>query len=367
MKVGILTLHYAINQGAILQSFALQETIKKLGHTVEFIDYRPMYPVRWRDFISKSPKGLYVKYLNTLRGLWWEVIKDDFGKVNQRSPMRYKNIKDLSDNYPEYDVYIVGSDQVWNFNNNLSPVYLLEWVKQDSRLVSYAASMGQCEVPKELHESLKKSLSRFSAISLREKKACDFISSLLPDRKIYHTLDPTLLLSAKEYDKIIEPIKVSGDFFVTYILNVLDSVQIEIIDKIKNILGCKLVNLRNPSSCIYLFGKDEDNRVVTPYQWLNYIKRSKVVVCGSFHAVVFSLIFHKPFLVIMPMATKTKGGNVRILSLLEPLKLTHHCIYEAEGSDIEKIISERIDWEYVDRKISELKKKSLDFLVKSIK
>ena len=84
MKIGILTLHYAINQGAVLQAYALQEAVRKLGHDVEFIDYRPRYPVKLRDFITKSPVTAYEKTLNTIIGFWWQEVLDCFGKINKR-------------------------------------------------------------------------------------------------------------------------------------------------------------------------------------------------------------------------------------------------------------------------------------------
>lgn len=362
MKIGILTFHYAINQGAVLQAYALQEAIRKLGHDVEFVDYRPRYPVKLRDFIAKSPVTAYEKTLNTIIGFWWQEVLDCFGKINKRGSVRYRSDRELFANPPLYDAYVVGSDQVWNFTNSLNPAYLMEWVPSDRRVISYAASMGQCVIPEAFHDHIRHDLSRFAAISLREKKARDFVASLLPDKEIVQTVDPTLLLSSNDFQRIIEPVSVDDEYVATYILSILEPAHRDILDKVKNVTGLRIVNLRNPSTCVFLYGRNEKNKIVTPYQWLDYIQKSKYVVCSSFHAVVFSLIFHKPFLVIMPLSSRNNGGNVRILSLLEPLGLSSHCIYESEGNNVEKILNDDIDWETVERKLLELRNSSLDFL-----
>ena len=108
------------------------------------------------------------------------------------------------------------------------------------------------------------------------------------------------------------------------------------------------------------------NTIVTPYQWLGYIRKAESVICGSFHATVFSLIFHKPFIVLLPKALEKKGGNTRINSLLEPLGLQGRILYDCRANDIEAAIRQAIDWDRVEAALTAQKQQSISFLKKAL-
>ena len=122
-----------------------------------------------------------------------------------------------------------------------------------------------------------------------------------------------------------------------------------------------LINLRNPDTCIRL--PNAKNKIVTPYEWLSYIKQAEFVICGSFHAVVFSLLFHKPFIVLQPSYIEKAGGNQRIYSLLNPLKLTDRCFSEFNYNAINSLLSTNINWQDVDKELKLQKEKSKHFLL----
>lgn len=361
MRIAILTFHNALNQGAVLQAYALQTYIESLGHEVEFIDYRPErhYSLK-RDFLAKSWSMMIYKWCNVYNGIRY-TRRNDFSKVLRVSPVRYVSFQELKANPPQYDLYICGSDQVWHFPNQLNPVYLMDFLPDGARMISYAASMGQNFPPSDTASALRQSLSRYQGLSLREEKAADYVRVFFNgQRRVCQSVDPTLLLSSSAYDSISEPIGPTKEYIATYILSMMEPGHYDVIRSANETLQAEIINLRNPDTCSIL--KGYKNKIVTPYQWLSYIKRAKAVICSSFHAVVFSLIYHKQFILIQPATLKEKGGNLRVISLLKPLGLSHHCIYNAEESDVEQLLNEQINWRKVDDAIATMAESSKEYL-----
>jgi len=366
MKIGIITFHNALNAGAVLQAYALQTLLTQQGHKVEFINYNPIRKYTYRDYIAKSPIVMFNKWLNIYNGKKY-TKNGNFNKVLNLSPIKYQSYRDLENSNLDYDMYIAGSDQIWNFYTSLSPVYMLDFVPDGKKKIAYAASMGQCCMDKSLYEDFKNKLMTFDAISLREENGVDFVNSLFKGERIaYQTLDPTLLIDAKYYDKIIDKEHVKDKHYIcTYILAELDNDNAEIIKNIKSSLGLDIINLRNPDTCIRLL--HAHNKIVTPYQWLYYIKYSNLVICSSFHAVAFSLIFHKPFIALVPPNYKDKGGNMRINTLLKNVGLLNRIVERFDIRRIQNILREPIKWNDVDAQIRQLRDLSIEFLNDNLK
>lgn len=363
MRIGISTRHDALNAGAILQAYALQTCLEEMGHQVEFIDAEIPHKFNWKNYVSKSPKKMIFKWIDNFNG--WRYRKNKYWNTClHKSSLHYKTYKELENNPPIYDIYIVGSDQVWNFSSKLSPLYLLQFVPHNKKRIAYAASMGQCNIPKHLYGPLKLALSNFHAISLREDSGVTFVNKLLNTESACKTIDPTLLIERKYFCKICKSPKISNDFVVSYILSSLNKqICISIVEYCRHI-GLPIINLRNPTTCLRL--PHAKNKIVTPYQWLGYMSKAKIVISCSFHATVFALIFHKPFVVILPGELKKQGGNARINSLLEPLGLTNHILYDITPDKLKNILNKEIDWSNIDTKIKELRKYSIQFLKSSI-
>lgn len=361
MKIGVITFHNALNAGAVLQAYALQTFLSQLGHQVEFINYNPIRRYSFRDYIAKSPLVMFNKWRNIFYGKRYTKL-NNFNKVLSLSPQTYLSYEDLIGRPMDYDLYIAGSDQIWNFYTSLSPIYLLDFVPANKKKIAYAASMGQCRIDKSLYTAFKDKLMRFDAISLREKNGVDFVNALLQgEKQAIQALDPTLLSDASIYDPIIEKTETGNKPYIcTYILAELDQENANIVFYIKAKLGRDILNVRNPDSCIYLH--KAKNKIVTPYQWLYAVKNSEFVICSSFHAVVFSLIFHKPFVALVPPNCKNKGGNMRINTLLEDVGLLNRIIPHYDTEQINQTINDSINWNKIDRKIISLREPSINFL-----
>ena len=361
MKVGIVTLHNALNAGAVLQAYALQTFLSQLGHQIEFINYNPIRKYSFRDYIAKSPLVMFNKWRNIFYGKRYSK-QSNFNKVLSLSSKTYMSYEDLVSRPMDYDLYIAGSDQIWNFYTSLSPIYLLDFVPTNKKKIAYAASMGQCRIDKSLYTAFKDKLMRFEAISLREKNGVDFANSLLKgEKQAIQAVDPTLLNDASIYDQIIEKIETGNKPYIcTYILAELDQENADIISYIKTKIGLDILNIRNPDTCIHLH--KAKNKIVTPYQWLYAVKNSEFVICSSFHAVVFSLIFHKPFVALVPPDHKNKGGNMRINTLLGDVGLLNRIIPHFDTEKINQTINSPINWDEIDRRIKCLRKPSINFL-----
>ncbi|MDR0606077.1 MAG: polysaccharide pyruvyl transferase family protein [Bacteroidales bacterium] len=360
MKTGIITYHNALNAGAVLQAYALQTVLQRLGHRVEFINYYPQRKYTVRSFIAKSPFRMWNNWKDIINGIRYS-NKGIFGQLLILGEISYNSESELNEHPPIYDLYIAGSDQIWNAFRTVQKFFFLNFAPKGSRKISFAASLGQCKIPDVLHNEIRELLSDFELISVREKNGVDFIQSLLPEKTIYHIQDPTCMLKATDYFSIAE-IPNERNYIASYMLALLDKGQNKIINLIKQRLNRKIINLRNPDTCIRL--SNAKNSIVTPRQWLGYMINADFVICSSFHAVMFSLIFHKPFIVIQPQLTMEQGGNARIHSLLEPIGLINRCVYGTHDSEnnIIEILQKNIDWETVDSYLQNGTENSLNYL-----
>lgn len=360
MKIGIITTHRALNSGAVLQAYASQTFLSQLGHEVEFIDYKEPWRKPLRRYISKNPILVWYSLIDSYYR--HKYLKEAmFNKVLHIGKKRYSTLFELQNEPPIYDLYMVGSDQVWNVGSSkkINRAHYLDFGLKSVKRISYAASLGQGNVPDYMLEEMKELLMKFDHISVRESSGVKLIQSIVGNhKKVFHTFDPTLLLEADDYSSIMEEIPQEGPYITCYSLAIYEDEQKKAMSYIQKKLNLPIKNLRNPDTCRRL--KNVSNIIVTPYQWLAYVKNSNFVICTSFHAVVFSLIFHRPFIVLSPFVNK------RIMSLLKLVNLKERFIENYEKNNIDAILSNQIDWELVDKKIRDNRQSSIDYLLNAI-
>lgn len=361
MRIGIITFHKALNNGAVLQAYALQTYLINQGHEVEFINYNKRRKFRVQDFVGKGVFKTWFK--------WQELYsyfrhKNKFGNLLLTGPVKYNSINDLQDNPPDYDVYMAGSDQIWNFgsNENIDYPYFLNFGSLNLTRIAFAASLGQGIVPAAHHEELRSLLLKFDHLSIREKNGYEFIQELLGDKKnISQIADPTVLLNSVEYLSLVSSREVTEKEYITsYLLThsgFLEKNQINSINYIKTYFGIDIINIRNPNTCVRL--KGSKNIIVHPEKWLELMANSTFNICCSFHAVVFSLIFHKPFIVI------TQYKNARISSLLSSLNLEYRIVTDFNKKELDSILITPLDWSLVDIYLKKERIKSENYLKKA--
>lgn len=381
MRIGIVTYWSSSdNYGQQLQCFALQKYLIGLGHDAYLIKYMPTShiplwrriarTVKYRLLVSSEQKekdrntkliSEKNKLLNCRRG-----FKEFRDKYIKSTEIVYRNIKELRNNPPAADIYICGSDQVWN--NSLSDPdtagWFLDFGKPTVKRVSYAASIGRDIDSSEINR-FTKYLKNFNAISVREQKAYTLCHQLGFDKSII-AIDPTLLLNSSAYDSIeidSNGTDVAGKPYVfIYTLNIRTAEEIYWND-FQKIIAKDGLQIRSVSSSGYLPAREllpgVQNEQATIPEWLSLIKHSEYVITTSFHGVVFCLLYHKPFYAVL-LQNEYSKGNDRIVSLLANVGLENRAI--ASTQDIEKAHIADICWEEIDEKIHQFRKKSIDFL-----
>lgn len=277
----------------------------------------------------------------------------------------YHSIKELRENPPTADVYICGSDQVWNnrLEDENTAGWFLDFGSPKTKRLSYAASIGR-EIETKEYKTLEKYLKRFDAISVREQKANNLCHQLGFEKSII-AIDPTLLLCSSDYSALNSNIKLessSKPYVFIYLLNIRNCGEIHW-NEFNKMIQSDGFAVRVVASSGYLpaqnFLPGYQNEHATIPEWLSLIKHSEYVITTSFHGVVFCLLYHKPFYAVL-LNNEYSKGNDRIASLLKSVGLNNRIV--SSNSDINSVKAANISWEDVDAKLSELRKKSIDFL-----
>lgn len=347
-KIATITFHWAKNYGAVMQSFALQKYLIKKGYDSEIIDYIPLRISLIEFYLALKKWNInFFKKANRFKSFKKERLK--------KSKKTYFNNKSLLKCKNDYDAVICGSDQIWNqaftmrAEAKVTLSYFLNFLGEKTKRISYAASFGSTEIPKEMSKIILPELEKFSAVSVREKGAVDILKEI--GIVSQRTVDPTLLLDQEDYLQLLENKSFDYDCGITsYIIN-------------KGALAQQVNDyvIKKYSSD---FGKNNVIENCDVYEWIYRIKNSSFVVTNSFHGVVFSLIFNKPFLAV---AIPRSGMNDRIETLLSTVDLLDRFIYEFDDIKIDSVIKTEIDWNVVNQKIKESRKISENFLAEALK
>jgi len=336
--IGIITLQNGNNYGAMLQIYALSKHLKSLGHDVFIVDYDMTRDKSGILNYLKHPlsllqKILYKKML-TIRFFLkqrqdregnkteklFDVIFDDFRKNHLNITSSLYNYQKLTNNCPKADVFICGSDQVWAADFFFSsPAFLLGFVPNNVKKISYAPSFGKNSLEPYLQKIFNHYLRRFDAISVREKSGVDIIKNV-SELDATQVLDPTLLLSKNDYAEIIDYSLVPNKSYIfvyklsqDYKLSHWMSETIKSISEREN-----LAVLSVSTNC--LWSSNEENLYPTPGQLLGLIEKSSISITNSFHGTVFSIILEKKFLSFPRDIFKNKQ-NLRMIDLLSSLKI----------------------------------------------
>lgn len=356
MKIGILTQHFLLNYGGIIQNFALQQVLLKLGHDPLTFEHDTCYS-RTRWFLRSAK---HVLKNHSLKGL--PVYPTYQGRIGNKNFIKFvlKNIRsvtvndftpDLTQKYG-LDAYVVGSDQVWRPAFNLGPRLgnmFLDFAGDDVKKISYAASFGckEWEYTEEQERMCGKLAKRFDAISVREASGVDLCKEHFGvDATL--VLDPTLLLNKEDYGKVCHDVPKKEKHIFVYSLVVSEGV-LAVAENVAEAMGLSII-VKQAGRKV----KKED----TIEDWFAEFRDADYVVTDSFHGMVFSIIFNKPFSIVM----NPSGGNDRYLSLLSQLGLMERIV----SDELQPVFS-AIDWSDVNHRLTELRKASFEFLKTNLK
>lgn len=361
-KIGVLTFHKTTNYGAELQKYALQKTLKNNGFYSEVIDYK-CDAVEKRELTMDIIKIIKERKLKDIikcivrsdsqfiRSNKFKNFANEFVYTSVDSYDK-SNIKETNDKYADF---IVGSDQVWNMTlTGTDYTYLLDFVDDNTKKKSYAASFGYKEIPEQYIDKNKELLNQFEVLNVREKQGKDILAKIT-DKNVNITIDPTLLMSEEEWNCLLEKyIPYKKDYIFVY----LPEYSKEVFSNIRKLAKkekCKI---------IYIHGSLRDEigmknlRTASPIDFLGLIKNSKYVITGSFHAICFSLIFKKEFFYTM---APFKKNNSRVENLLKMVELENRSIKNCMDENIEKI-----NYEKVSKIIAKERNESKEILLKTV-
>lgn len=386
MKIGIITFWQSQdNYGQILQCFATQFYLKSQGHKPFLIRYdfvnRPSIKNTppWKNVLKIALIVPYIRSFLSSYKLKLSLNKieiknrerrfDEFkNKYLTQSEFVYKTLKQLQDNPPEADCYITGSDQVWAqlISNKENRVFFLDFGTENIRKISYAASFARSYYPEELKIELRNLLEKFTAISVREKEGVDICNSVLP-HKAALVLDPTLLLTNDVYHRFIHKInKRNYKYAFVYSINITSPNELKW-NELKKYTDKKSIQIIVTPASGVVPGKELFKNTTYSYAtiegWLTNIYYSEFTITTSFHGVVFCILLQKNF-AFMPLTNSFKRGNNRIFSLLEDLNLLNKII--SNENPINKAIENPINWNYINKRLSDLRLISNLFLKNSL-
>ncbi|WP_370832909.1 polysaccharide pyruvyl transferase family protein [Acidaminococcus sp.] len=354
-KIGILTFQRASNYGAALQMYALQRKIRDIGPDAEVIDFICPYIFDWyKPFMLKHifhPRALIGDILNASIKMKRNHQFSSFVKKTMRfsKPVSKSSLSSISD---KYDVYIVGSDQVWNpLLTNSESAYFLDFVKEKSKRRSYAASFGVSEWPISSTLPIARLLEEMGAISTREEAGKKLIQSISGNTApITVDLDPVFLLKKEEWLSIAKKKVGSKSYLFIYAVGNENLEKVyRTASQLAEEKGLYIINLRYGRSIRH--SEYQIGHVVYdagPDDFVSFIANASCVVTDSFHATAFSVIFHKPMYISMP---NTSGS--RISNLFSTAGI--------EGRSIGKMMK-KIDWDKADRQMEKARRESLSHL-----
>lgn len=357
MKIGILTFHCAHNYGAVLQCYALQETLKSMGHNVEVIDYRPRYliepykPFNIRWFIRRNIFKAIMRFIQEcsickIRFNRYKVFNAFINNKLNISNRVYKGI--IPD---KYDIYVIGSDQVWNKNltKGGDPIYWGNFdVSSNRKKITYAASMEAQNIDADCVQQIRKCLDNFDFISVRENNLRDLLISIYNKKKINVVLDPTFLVEKNVWTNIM--IKPKRKKYVLIYEFVINENTTNIAKKIASEIGADVLDIN-----VDFLNKDDNRGVsslydLSPEQFLGFFSEACFIITSTFHGTAFSIIFNKPFYFVKI----GNNENQRVKTLLDNLDLS------------DRIISDKSSPKYIDIDYSKREKIMEKLRIKSL-
>lgn len=313
MKICTITCQNADNHGARLQCYALVRYLQRQGHDVTVIDYRPCYMRGprlwyWPGSSIKEWAKLFLQIPNRKCAVRRHQCFDEFSKKYIPLTRVYNSIDELRQDPPEADMYVAGSDQIWNttFPNGTDPGYYLDFGDKSVRRESFAASFATEDIVPSARDFVKDNLKRFDKITVREQSALKILEKLGYQGSLQD--DPVFLLSAQEWNEIADGTGEGENYVLVYDFYNDDNIKSE---------AFRVAQERNAkiyAICPVELPYADKNFVFSgPEIFVSLIKNAAYVVSNSFHGTVFAMIYNVPFKVV----NRPDGLNVRMHDLLE--------------------------------------------------
>lgn len=387
MKIGIVTYVKCDNYGAELQAYAMQYVYNKLGYDAEILDLEkqnkelssslstiiPAIINRFKFYGLKAPAQITKLALDVLKRKKTErkfaqkieekhqLYTKFFHEKVKHSSQYYTLQSVYTENMP-YDVYVAGSDQIWNYmhTDHLDVYFLMFANRLNAKKISYAASISVPDIPNRLKYRYKTLFENIDYISVRELNGAEIVKKY-SKKEATVVLDPTLLVTKDEWkENVANEIKKNEKYVLIYTLSGSKYIR-NLAKNIASRLGCKVVNIKPD------FMPEKENDIehlyqVGPEEWVGLILNATYIVTDSFHGTAFSINFNIPFTTLL---NPSSNMNSRALSILKITGLESRIIYDNGVNQIPELLS--IDYEKVNPIINEWRKRSINYIHHSLK
>lgn len=377
-KVGLVSVSIH-NYGSLLQTYAMQKVLDKLEIDNEIILFKSdpvkqFYRVFNIPFLSMKLK-LYkrkivskIKYPEIYKGSCerdraFQQFKDKKCRFTPKITSRDK----LNDMGEQYRAVVLGSDQVWNPANLEMNFYTLNFVPKSKTKVAYAPSFGVSAVPKKQREKTREYLNRIQYISVREKAGAEIVKDLT-GRDVPVVCDPTALLTREDWNELRSDKKYTDQKYIFCYFLGSNPEHRRFAEKVKALTGYQIIALQHLDEFVkgdLKFG-DITPYDVGPQDFINLLSRAEIVLTDSFHGTMFSIYYHKKFIVFPRYQENEKNStNSRISSILQIMNLSDRKI--KANASAEDYLEKKIDWDNVQSALENFRNQSMQWFVDSLK
>ncbi|WP_375512358.1 polysaccharide pyruvyl transferase family protein [uncultured Nostoc sp.] len=354
MKIGILTFHHVDNYGATLQAFALWSFLNSQGYDVEIIDYRPL-KIAWIYFRALLPIKRVKSSISETKKIrineksliyisrYWKMRSFLLSHVKLSHKIFYDK-KGLKFYHDKYDVVICGSDQIWctdSFRGYNSSFFLDFVSNETTRKVSYAASFGNTTKLGTYQKEIYTLINQFQTILVRDSNSREIIANECK-KKAIKVLDPTFLI---KYDTLKNPPKITNKYLLLYVQADMEPEEEDFIKLVAEEQNLTIVSV----------GRDErlaqiNFESASPKEWIGLYSEASYIVTNTYHGTIFSIIFHKPFTVLLPSDKSNKvkdllndfGLTNRIFSEKSKAQLFNKQIFDIDYESVSSILESKI-------------------------
>lgn len=365
LKIALITIHWANNYGASLQTFATVKALSKYGE-VSVLDYRNPYTGKgmlWIRF-GTNPRDILRMSKDIFRLIpRYRVIKKfkNFTYKNFNLTDTLRNDSDFKKLENRFDIFVSGSDQIWNpkiINEQgiIDIHYFLDFVTAKNK-ISYASSLGTYKYSEKEAQQITPLLNSYDSISVREQDSSIYLSELL-QKDVTHVVDPTLLHTKEEWLTFFD-IDVNHNeepYILVYALH-KDKLLKQVVEKVVEELNLRVITIdQDPFTN---FKCDRHIRDASPEEFVKLFSQASFIITNSFHGTCFSVNFNIPFVVTTPASSIN-----RIESLLKAINIEERITI---GENLSELINKHIDFDLINTNLHQLRSISNSYLLKAIK
>lgn len=352
MHIGILSMQEVRNFGSFLQAFALKSEIEKLGHTCSFIN------VKKGEQLPGLERNYYFFFKKiVVRFMAFDFIKRIGNEIRFRNAFKeyHKELEVNSKEVANYDVVVIGSDEVFNCTQAVDYGFssqLFGNIPEAKKVISYAGSFGFTTISRLdkycIKDKVREAMKNLSAISVRDNNSSDIVKELLSITPAMH-VDPVLTF---DFGSLIPKTVNESNYIIiyTYPGRIKSKEEIKAIKKFAKDKGKKLISLG------FYFSWCDKTIIPHPFEVMAYFKNADYIITDTFHGSIMSMKFNKQFCTIV-----RESNSQKLSALLGKFNLESQIVSDTKS--IEKIISQEIDFDYVNNTIKSEKKKSRKYLI----